>query len=463
MIAWNTAFRGHYDSPWCMAQKLAWLNSTRVNEILATILGRSAPFKEGVYTRTFTDLQWLTGAPTRTDTRLTSSDSDQIAEVLTALAPHKVLSFIQVAWRLMSEDLRLCPSCILVGYHSVVHQLAGLERCPIHGDPLVEACRFCGVHFGQYNIRRSHGFACPRCGESLLADNHLPAFPAALKAAEKRRIAPILTWVRRIAPSIPCYGPSMVLATRRSDLYVLKSPEKALLPLMATISPFPLDRRLLTDPVPGLELEAKAAVSRKRSKRIAFNARDLIEHYVRTLETVMNEVLDSLGEHQTCWSGGAEVILGDDRHYLAFHSGVCVKAYAFALWKFRTRTFLKTLREFSQPTTPYMCLVIHDLRSRLLSEYCYCLHTADALHGLHVQGNNGCVRAALDRGALSSWPGPWLDIDDVLLPCEPGYSRPCPRLKFTSDGLGGDYYCDHGCAFKAHVRRLLAIPSVIKN
>lgn len=461
MIAWNTAFRGHYDSPWCMAQKLAWLNSTRVNEILAAILGRSAPFKAGVYTRTFTDLQWLTDAPTRTDPRLTSSDSDQIAEVLTVLAPHKVLSFIQVAWRLMSEDLRLCPSCILVGYHSVVHQLAGLERCPIHGDPLVEACRFCGVHFGQYNIRRSHGFACPRCGESLLADNHLPTFSAALKAAEKRRIAPILTWVRRIAPSIPCYGHSMVLATRCSDLYVLKSPEKALLPLMATISPFPLDGRLLTDPVPGLELEAKAAVSRQRSKRIAFNARDLIEHYVRTLETVTNEVLDSLGEHRVCWKGGAVVVDGSDFNYLAFHSRFCIKAYAFALWKLRTRMLLKELREFSHSRTQHMWPDIHGLRSRLLSEYCYCLHTTEAIHGLHAQGDRECVRAALSRGALSSSPGPWLNIEDVLVPCESAYPRSHPRLKFATSILGVDYYCDHGCAIEAYIQRLNAVSRIM--
>lgn len=463
MIAWDASFRGRYDSPWCVAQKLAWLNTSRVNEILATIVGRSTPFKESDRTHTFADLQWCTRAPAKADRGLSSAATGGITDILTLLAPRAIVSFLYVARPLMSEDLRLCPSCTLLGYHSVVHQIAGLERCPIHGDPLIEACPVCRRHFGAYNIRRAHAFACPHCGNSLLANSLLTVFPTELKVAEKRRIAPILAWIRRMVPSIPCSSQNMVLGTRQSDCYSLVPLEKAILPLLATISPFPLHKHLLSASVPGLALDVKPAASWQPWEQVALEITEPVEYCVRVHNAVTNEVMDSLGKHLACFSHGAEVVRGTDAHYLVFHSGFCVQAYALALWKLRTGMLLKQLREFTRPTTLQVWLDIHDLRSRLLSEYFYCLHTTEVLHGLHVQGDDKSVRNALCLGALRSSPGPWLNIVGVTLPGQPVDTRPCPRLKFTSNDLGCEYYCDHGAAINAYVRRLLAISSAAMN
>jgi hypothetical protein len=106
-------------------------------------------------------------------------------------------------------------------------------------------------------------------------------------------------------------------------------------------------------------------------------------------------------------------------------------------------------------------LDIHDLRSRLLSEYYYCLHTTEVLHGLYTQGDDVSVRNALYLGALSSSPGPWLQIVSVTFPGQSVPPHPYPRFKFTSSDVGCEYYCDHGSAIKAYVRRLLAISSAI--
>ena len=46
--------------------------------------------------------------------------------------------------RSMSCNLRHCPRCMALGYHSVVHQLLGAMQCPAHGDWLEERCRACG-------------------------------------------------------------------------------------------------------------------------------------------------------------------------------------------------------------------------------------------------------------------------------------------------------------------------------
>lgn len=41
-------------------------------------------------------------------------------------------------------NLAWCPNCLCVGYHSVVHQRDGQQRCPIHGGQLHRRCARCG-------------------------------------------------------------------------------------------------------------------------------------------------------------------------------------------------------------------------------------------------------------------------------------------------------------------------------
>lgn len=41
-------------------------------------------------------------------------------------------------------NLAWCPSCLSTGYHSVVHQRSGQQRCPIHSGQLHRHCARCG-------------------------------------------------------------------------------------------------------------------------------------------------------------------------------------------------------------------------------------------------------------------------------------------------------------------------------
>ena len=40
--------------------------------------------------------------------------------------------------------MRYCPSCLRVGVHTHAAQQPWIERCPVHGDKHLDACRFCG-------------------------------------------------------------------------------------------------------------------------------------------------------------------------------------------------------------------------------------------------------------------------------------------------------------------------------
>jgi hypothetical protein len=68
------------------------------------------------------------------------------------------------------DRLRGCRRCYPLGFHSPLFQLSVLERCPIHGDPLVEGCPRCS-HPEPYAVTsRLHrdGHRCPGCRRSIL-------------------------------------------------------------------------------------------------------------------------------------------------------------------------------------------------------------------------------------------------------------------------------------------------------
>lgn len=48
--------------------------------------------------------------------------------------------------------LRLCPTCADVGYQSVLFQIDALSACPIHGEPLVDACVHCHAPTPRYAL-----------------------------------------------------------------------------------------------------------------------------------------------------------------------------------------------------------------------------------------------------------------------------------------------------------------------
>lgn len=61
--------------------------------------------------------------------------------------------------------LRYCVRCMARGYHSAVHQLDNVTRCPIHATLLESCCRNCGVA-SDYRIDArmlDAPFKCPNC------------------------------------------------------------------------------------------------------------------------------------------------------------------------------------------------------------------------------------------------------------------------------------------------------------
>lgn len=66
------------------------------------------------------------------------------------------------AQHLSSPYLRYCGKCLRLGYHSVVHQLKRVGRCPIHATVMEEACGHCDAQI-PYRLNAGLLDAAYRC------------------------------------------------------------------------------------------------------------------------------------------------------------------------------------------------------------------------------------------------------------------------------------------------------------
>jgi hypothetical protein len=65
---------------------------------------------------------------------------------------------------------RFCPSCARLGYHSVFHQIATVEECPLHGERLLDTCLSCGDQRPVLVDTQAARPRCRSCGWSPFPD-----------------------------------------------------------------------------------------------------------------------------------------------------------------------------------------------------------------------------------------------------------------------------------------------------
>lgn len=99
---------------------------------------------------------------------------------------------VRVGMTALSADkcrfLRYCPSCMSLGYHSVVHQRERHDRCPIHCVPLLAACRHCGQPSAYWLDAQllDAPFRCRYCRRYYTASSHAPPLPWTALSSQRR-------------------------------------------------------------------------------------------------------------------------------------------------------------------------------------------------------------------------------------------------------------------------------------
>ena len=92
--------------------------------------------------------------------------------------------------RRYSSVFRHCHSCMLNGYHSVLHQVESVATCPAHRKPLENSCRRCG-HEAPYllNIRLLESpYRCAHCRAGYGGKGWSPDHVRPMKAEARKSI-----------------------------------------------------------------------------------------------------------------------------------------------------------------------------------------------------------------------------------------------------------------------------------
>ena len=455
MISWSVAFSGRYDSPWCITQKLAWLNATSPRAILNDIAKRPIQGNSFRSVRSFTDLRWwgdVQAEIARDPPGHTASDRLKAANAL--IVTEELAAFLTLGSPLMSDSLRICPTCVSEGYHSVVHQLAGLERCPIHRRKIVEHCPACRRSLGVYAVGGTCGFGCSSCGKSLLKENDLPPCSQKLLAHELRYIAPLVKWISRTLPcvSVPWNRKFRNIAFAHPIARKVQpiSLQAALFHTLTEIEACPLDKTFLGPAVPQLRVILEPKKSRSRS------ATESCESSWNTAKRVISETEawlenNMLGEHQKCYEKGGSLMSWGrlDHWHLGFHPNFCVTAYAFVLWSARAHQLLETFGLSSFVRGPIDLDDGSDLRRRLISSYHYCLHSLDLLRSLYWEGDNAAFRKILDCDLLDLAHDPWIQFDDRALGDKTLRKLSRNDVYFAARDADQEVFCDHFECFEA--------------
>jgi hypothetical protein len=117
--------------------------------IRVTRLNRYCPqdyrFALGISVRRQDDLHWLMTFSVKRKEQLASAlDASEDARRGWELSEWMPFRSEQVVFE-NAYEFRYCPECLRFGYHSLMHQVPWLGRCPLHGAQLRTGCHRCGA------------------------------------------------------------------------------------------------------------------------------------------------------------------------------------------------------------------------------------------------------------------------------------------------------------------------------
>lgn len=437
MISWSTRFIGTYESSWSIAHKLAWFNVADVPQALSVVAGCRVSPSPLSGLRSFNQLDWWEELLARIpldDACVSGQNSMAVA----VLGSEEAKRFRTIARPLVSSHLRLCPACIRSGYHSIVHQLDGLVRCPIHGARLITTCPRCQRPLGFFGVAKVRGFRCECCGDAWLENDEIAVQPEEFWAKERNEVAPLVAWIERVMPRLqlsPRVARQMLGSWDGRHMHLTSLPG-ALLSALADLEPCPLDQSFLTPKVP--QLFVNRAKTRGVIQPVAPPiAEALVKDVITTTRSRLRTIL---GKHNECYQRGASQ-LRESRDYLSFHPEFCQRAYAFALWNDRVSDFLESLRLARMDTDARVVIEPNELERHIDCAYHGALHGVVLLRALFGQGDRDEFQIVRTSACLERNFDPWLawtTEEDGIWRFDVG------SLEFSEAGHGPELYCDEG-------------------
>lgn len=147
----NPAWFSPGEGPFTVAAKIISANVASLSQMLSKLQVSRA---NSIQTRSFVCADWLIASPS------------PIAKILAA----RCFAFPQFRCAADDRAFRYCTICLNRGYQSATCQISGLQKCPIHNEPLINHCQACGAKAPPYRLVRAsfeRPLACGQCQEPL--------------------------------------------------------------------------------------------------------------------------------------------------------------------------------------------------------------------------------------------------------------------------------------------------------
>lgn len=147
----NPAWFSPGEGPFTVAGKIISANMASLSQRLSKLQVSRTNSNQ---TRSFVNGDWLIASPS------------PIAKILAA----RCCAFPQFHCTANDNSFRYCTRCLNHGYQSAACQISGLQKCPIHNEPLINHCQACGAKAPPYRLVRAafeRPLVCGQCKEPL--------------------------------------------------------------------------------------------------------------------------------------------------------------------------------------------------------------------------------------------------------------------------------------------------------
>ncbi len=167
-ITWKKVWiKSEYESAWCIIEKFKYANNASLKDIYGLFGSENTQNKQTAWIyKDDRDLYKLSGLESKNLMLYLGEDikkvsNDNITRLISIL-PKRRLPYLR-------QEFYYCPICIQYGFHSILHQVSFIDKCPYHLVDLQRKCPKCGrTHTYSMSI---HFFSSPfrcSCGYSFL-------------------------------------------------------------------------------------------------------------------------------------------------------------------------------------------------------------------------------------------------------------------------------------------------------
>lgn len=147
-FAWRVGSIPAFSSLWITVLRFAMLNRPKFESLKADLHGDVEGLRKAIHYRS--SLAW----PEHESIDLRAF-AHMLGEPIEAFLWSSVGDFPIGLQALFKPGTKVCPSCLEQGFHTVIFSADFLERCPRHGELLVDKCLQCGKTLGDFSLFRS--------------------------------------------------------------------------------------------------------------------------------------------------------------------------------------------------------------------------------------------------------------------------------------------------------------------